>query len=98
LIIQKVAAHKDVRETFHELSSSEYDFIFNFKWQSTDASASTAPSAKEDAIKNAAAAAEDDAAEGTTRHKVYKKQKKTNVWTTHSPNFRSQQVRHTQPR
>jgi hypothetical protein len=97
LIIQKAAARKDVRETFHELSGLEYDFIFNFKWQSTDASASTAPSAKEDAIKNAAAAAEDDAADGATCHKVYKKRKKSNVWTTRSPNFRSQQVRHTQP-
>ena len=54
---------------------------------------STAASAHEDAIKNAAAAAANSAAaDGTTHTKVYKKRKKSNMWTTCSPNFRSQQV------
>jgi hypothetical protein len=53
---------------------------------------STAASAREDAIKNAAAAADSAAADGITRMRVYKKRKKSNVWTTRSLNFRSQQV------
>ena len=53
---------------------------------------STAASAREDAIKNAAAATNSAAADDITRMRVYKKRKKSNVWTTRSPNFRSQQV------
>jgi hypothetical protein len=63
--------------------------MFAAKWQSTDVSASTAPSAKEEALALAAAA---DAIDGPVRVKAYKKRKKSNVWTTRSPNFRSQQA------
>jgi hypothetical protein len=84
---QKVSLRREVRIEFPELVGSDNNFIFDTKWQSTDVSASTATSAQEDAIKNAAAAAEDEAADGSTRHKYYKKRKKSNVWTTRTPNF-----------
>jgi len=87
--MQKAALRKAVRSDFPELSGDENDFIFDLKWQSTDCSDSTASSAREDADKNAAA---EDEADGQNRHKTYKKRKKSNVWTTRAPNFRSQQV------
>jgi hypothetical protein len=57
--------------------------MFNAKWVSTDYSESTADSAEDNA----------GATVPNNRRSAYKKRKKTELWTSHPPNFRSQKVR-----
>lgn len=88
-MLQKAIARRAVRDQFDDLANEDYDFMFNAKWQSTDESATTADSAHEEAALRDAARNEDG---GLARVAAYKKRKVREVWTTRTPNFRSQQV------